>query len=617
MAKKNNNNDNWIIGSISLIFLVFIIFYKYINVDKTKQNKYEYDDDDDDNNNKNITQNNIIITDNNPVQLQKQNIIDIDETFTKYLNFKTLDNLYEYFDNIPRLDVSLNYLDIDLNLPNKVLLELYNDLLLSIPIKIKNKIINCQTQINNKLLIKQNVLCILSQFFYWWIEEINIPENNSIIEKNMLLILLILFLINDDKNNIKDIVKYNSNDKTVEFISSNFKQLLENVLNVNINTYIKFDNNKQYHREFLVQNEKDQNYFIDKIKKKVNNSYTTLQKYPTIKIRTTNELNININYLNSNLNNNISFDDLIRYLFPINIQINKIYNKLNIFNKSINYNIFSKDDTDNLKKQIISILNQLNIFNYTILEVYNKAKIVEIKKNYNQFIDTSNNIYKKTICTTEYKPVCSINNITYNNKCEAKNIKILYNRPCDKDYILINDNKNDPNTIILDHNRMLILQNLPNSIKNNIKHMSDCSSNIDYVCGINNQTYDNSCKANVAILHKGKCNTIEEDSKNKSKAIASFKESLNNIKNIIHDINKIQEKFFIIIKKYNETNNNKQIFDSNIILPNTISITYFIQILKKLFILSRSSVNTNCNCIYDDIYDYKFVHTDYITNYLI
>jgi hypothetical protein len=546
MAKKNNN-DNWIIGSITLIFLVFIIFYKYINIYKAKKNKYEYDDNNN-NNNKNIKQNNIIIIDSNPIQLQKQNILDIEQTFTKYLNLESLDNLYEHFNNNHSLDVSLNYLDIDLNLSNKVLLELYNELLLTIPIKIKNKIVKCQIQVNNKLLIKQNVLCILSQFYYWWIEEINIPENNSIIEKNMLLILLILFLINDDKNHIKDIVKYNSNDKTVEFVSPNFKQFLENVLNVNINKYInkdfKLNNIKQYHREFCVQNEKDQNYFIDQIKKKVNNSYATLQKYPTIKIKSTN--NLNINNLNSNLNDNISFDDLIRYLFPINIQINKIYNKLNIFNKSINNNIFSKDDTVDLKKKIISILNQLDIFNYKILEVYNKAKIVEIKKNYNQYIDTSNNIYKKTICTTEYKPVCGINNITYNNKCEANNIKILYNRPCDKDYI-INDNKNDPNTIIPNHNpiipnqnNMLISQILPNSTKNNIKHMSDCPSNIDYVCGINNQTYDNSCKANVVLLHKGKCNTIEEDLKNKSKAIASFKISLNNIKNIINDINNIQ-----------------------------------------------------------------------------
>ena len=133
MAKKNNNNDNWIIGSISLIFLVFIIFYKYINIYKTKKNKYEYDDD---NNNKNITQNNIIIIDSNPIQLQKQNILDIEQTLTKYLNLETLDNLYEHFNNNPRLDVSLNYLDIDLNLSNIVLLELYNELLLTIPIKI-------------------------------------------------------------------------------------------------------------------------------------------------------------------------------------------------------------------------------------------------------------------------------------------------------------------------------------------------------------------------------------------------------------------------------------------------------------------------------------------------
>jgi hypothetical protein len=611
MAK--NNNNTWVIGSIFLIFIVFIIFYKYINIDKTKQNKYEYDDNDEDdyndnnNNNKNITQNNIIITDNNPIQLQKQNIIDIEQTFTKYL-----DNLYEHFDNIPRLDVSQN-------LPNKVLLELYNELLLTIPITLKNKIINCQTQINNKLLIKQNVLCILSQFFYWWMEEINIPENNSIIEKNILLILLILFLINDDKIHIKDIVKYNSNNKTVEIVSSNFKQLLENVLNVNINKDFNFDNYRQYHLEFFVQNEKDQIYFIDNIKKKINNSYATLQKYPTIKIKSTNNLIININNLNSYLNDNISFDDLARYLFPINVQINKIYNKLNIFNKSINYNIFSKDDADNLKNKINSIFNQLNIFNYNILEVYNKTKIVEIKKKYDSLTDTSNNIYNKTICTSVYKPVCGINNITYNNKCEAeaRNIKILYNRPCDKDYILINDNRNDQNTIIPNSNSMLIQQILPNLTKNNNKNMSDCSSNIDYVCGINNQTYDNSCKANVVVLHKGKCNTIEEDLKNKYKAIASLKKSLNNIKNIMNDINNIQKKCFNIIKTYNETNNNKQMFNSEIVLPNTISITYFIQILKKLFILSRSSVNTNCNCIYDEKYDYKFIHTDYITNYLI
>jgi hypothetical protein len=592
-----------------LVFIVFIIFYIYININKTKQNKYEYDDDNYDDN-KNTTQNNIIITDNNPIQSQKQNIIDIEQTLTKYL-----DNLYEHFDNTPSLNINLN-------LPNKILLELYNELLLTIPITLKNKIINCQTQINNKLLIKQNVLCILSQFFYWWIEEINIPENNSIIEKNILLILLILFLINDDKIHIKDIVKYNSNNKTVEIVSSNLKKLLENVLNVNINKYInkdfKSDNARQYHLEFFVKNEKDQKYFIDTIKKTVDNSYAKLQKYPTIKIRSTKDLIININYLNSYLNDNISFDDLSRYLFSINVQINKIYNKLNIFNKSINYNIFSKNDADNLKNKIISIFDQLNTFNYKILEVYNKTKIVEIKKTYDSIIDTSNNIYKNTICNTEYKPVCGINNITYNNKCEARNIKILYNRPCDKDYILINDNRNDQNTIIPNNNNsMLITQILPNSTKNNIKQTSDCSSNIDYVCGINNQTYDNSCKANVVILHKGKCNTIEEDSKNKSKAIASLKKSLNNIKNIINDINKIQEKCFNIIKTYNETNNNKLIFDSNIILPDTIPITYFIQILKKLFILSRSSVNTSCNCIYDNIYDFKFVHTDYITNYLI
>lgn len=265
------NNDKWfIIGG--LILLGFIIFYRYIyitlyniymNINKTKQNEYDYDDDDDNN----IKQNNIIIIDNDLIELQNSNIKDIDNILTKYLNIEAFNTL-NTLNNISSLDVNFNVLDISENLPNNTLLELYNHLLLTIPVKLKNKLINCQSEINNKLLIKQNVLCILSQFFYWWIEENIIPVNNSIIETNMLLILLILFLINDDKINIKDIIKYNSNDKTITFISSNLKKLVENVLNISIEIDVINDKTKQYHNSFIVQNKKDQNNLIDIIKKK-------------------------------------------------------------------------------------------------------------------------------------------------------------------------------------------------------------------------------------------------------------------------------------------------------------------------------------------------------------
>jgi hypothetical protein len=612
MAK--NNNRWFIICGLILIFffIIFLIFYRYINItlynkymniDTTKQNEYDYDYDDYDENN--IKQNNIIIIDNDLIELQKTNVNDIDRTLTKYLNLDTFDtsnNLYEHFDSITSFDVSINVLDINENLPDNTLSELYSDLLLTIPITLKNKLINCQSEINNKLLIKQNVLCILSQFFYWWIEEIIIPENNSIIEKNMLLIILILFLINDEKINIKDIINYNSNDKTVTFVSSNLKKLLENVLNITINTDFINDKIKTYQKTFLVQNEKDQNNFIDIIKKNVINSYIELQKNPTIKIKSTNNLITNINYLNSNLNDDMSFDELTSNLFSMNIEINKIFNKLNVLNRLINNNIFIKNDATELRNKIKSIIVQLKNINSKIIEVNNKIKIIEIKRLYKYEVDTSQN----TLCTREYKPVCGINNITYNNNCEARknNVKILYNGACNKDDILIKENNNGNGNV--------------RSIKDNIEHMTDCSSNIDYVCGINNQTYDNSCKANVTILHKGRCNTIEEDSNNKSNAINSFKESLNNIKNIIPEINNIQKKIFDIIKEYNNRYDKEKYLNyTKIILPDTISITYLIKILKKLFILSRSSVNTSCNCMYDENYDFKFVHTDYIANYLI
>lgn len=595
------NNDKWfIIGG--LILLGFIIFYRYIyitlyniymNINKTKQNEYDYDDDDDNN----IKQNNIIIIDNDLIELQNSNIKDIDNILTKYLNIEAFNTL-NTLNNISSLDVNFNVLDISENLPNNTLLELYNHLLLTIPVKLKNKLINCQSEINNKLLIKQNVLCILSQFFYWWIEENIIPVNNSIIETNMLLILLILFLINDDKINIKDIIKYNSNDKTITFISSNLKKLVENVLNISIEIDVINDKTKQYHNSFIVQNKKDQNNLIDIIKKKIINCYKELQKNPTIKIKSTNNLIININYLNINLNNDMSFDELTNNLFSTNVEINKIYNKLNVLNNLINNNIFTKDDAIELRNKIKSIIDKLKIFNNKTIEVNNIIKIIEIKKLYKYEIDASEN----TLCTQEYKPVCGINNITYNNICEANknNIKILYNRACSKDDILIKENNNT------------------HSIKDIVENMTDCSSNIDYVCGINNQTYDNSCKANVIILHKGKCNTIEEDTNNKLKAISYFKESLNNIKDIIPEIDNIQKKIFDIIKEYNNKNDKEEYLNyTNIILPDTISITYLIKILKKLFILSRSSVNTSCNCMYDKNYDFKFVQTDYIANYLI
>jgi hypothetical protein len=591
MAKKDYT---WVIicGIIFFISIVIIYNYNYYIINRpkkinTKKNKYEYDDDE-----TNIKQNNTKITDDNPFEFQKENVIDIDKTLIKYLNFEITDNLDE------RLYSIYN------TIPNKVLVELYNDLLLTIPHTLKNKLL-CQSQITNKLLIKQNVLCILSQFFYWWIDEDNIPENNSIIEKNMLLILLILFLINDDKINMKDIMKYNSNDKTVEFVSSNLKKLLENVLNININTYVnkyfKLEKIKQYQTEFFVKNEQYQKDIIDKIKKNINNINTKLQKYPKIKIKSADILISSINYLNSNLNDNISFDELTNKLFSMNIEINKIYNKLNVFNRSINNNnIFTNNDTVKFRNKIKIIIDQLKNIHNKSIEVINTAKILEIKKSY----DVSKNI----ICTQEYKPVCGVNNITYNNLCKAEkiNIKILYNRACDK--IIENVYQN---TIISNS------QILPNTKE----PIADCSSNIDYVCGVNNITYNNTCKAekiNIEVLHKGKCNTIEEDSNNKSKAISSFKELLNNIKNIITEINIIQKQIFNIIIKYNETNDKEEdLFDSKIILPDTISISYLIKILKKLFILSRSSVNTYCNCIYDEKYDFNFVHADYITNYLI
>jgi hypothetical protein len=585
MAKKDNT---WLIIG-GLIFLGFIIFFgyfhitlykKYMNNNKTTQNEYEYDNDDVNN----IKNNNIKIIDDNPIELQKENVIDIDKMLIKYLEFKNTYNLYNHF----------NDLDTSENLPNETLIELYNDLILTIPKTLKNKLI-CQTQINNKLLIKQNVLCILSRYFYWWIEEINIPENNSIIEKNMLLILLILFLINDDKDNIKDIIKYNSNDKTVEFVSSNLKQLLENILNVNINKYVntdfKLNTMKQYHKEFLIKNEQYQKNIINNIKKNVKNNNTKLQKYPTIKMKSTYILVSIIKYLNDN----ILFDELTNKLFYMNIEINKIYNKLNVLSKSINNNnIFTNNDDTKLRNKIKIIIDQLKNIRDKSIEVINKAKILEMKRIY----DAS----KNTICTREYKPVCGVNNITYNNLCEAGNIKILYNRACDKNIDNVYQN------VILDNTKEQI----------DIKTI-DCSSNINYVCGVNNITYNNSCEAgNIKILHEGNCNTIEEDLKNKSKAISSLKESLKNIKKIIADINNIQKTIFNIIKKYNETKNKEEyLFDSKIILPDTISITYLIQILKKLFILSRSNVNTSCNCIYDEKYDFKFVHSDYITNYLI
>jgi hypothetical protein len=576
---QNDNTWSIIGGCIFFIFIVVITYYIYFKNTKknstniTQQNKYDDDEYE--------YKNNIKIIDNNPIELLKENVIDIDKTLIKYLNFENTDDLYEQFDSI------------------KVLVELYNDLLLTIPQSLKNKLI-CQSQITNKLLIKQNVLCILSQFFYWWIEEINIPENNSIIEKNMLLILLILFLINEDKINMKDIMKYNSNDKTVRFVSSNLKQILENVLNININKYVnknfKLDKIKQYHKEFLVKNEQHQNDIIDKIKKNVKNSNTNLQKNPTIKIKSTKILISIINYLNSNLNDNISFDELTNKLFSMNIEINKIYNKLNVLFRSINNNFFTNNEVIELRNKIKIIIDQLKNIHNKSIEVINTAKILEIKKLYD--------VSKNTICTQEYKPVCGVNNITYNNICEAGNIKILYNRACDKDKNIDNVYKY---TI------------LPNTKEQIYQKTIDCSSNIDYVCGVNNITYNNSCVAgNIKVLHKGKCNTIEEDSNNKLKAISSFKESLNNIKDTITEINNIQEKIYNIIKEYNDKNDKEQyLFDSNIILPDTLSITYLIKILKKLFILSRSSVNTTCNCIYDEKYDFKFVHTDYITNYLI
>jgi hypothetical protein len=592
MAKKDNT---WVIisGIIFFISIVVILYYSYYIINRpkkinTKQKEYEYEYEYDDETN--IKQDNTKITDDNPFEFQKENVIDIDKTLIKYLNFEITDNLYERFDTIND------------TIPNKVLVELYNDLLLTIPQTLKNKLI-CQSQITNKLLIKQNVLCILSQFFYWWIEENNIPENNSVIEKNMLLILLILFLINDDKINIKDIMKYNSNNKTMEFVSSNLKKLLENVLNVNINKYVnkyfKLETIKQYQKEFLTKNEQYQKDIIDKIKKNVNNSNTKLQKYPKIRIKSADILISNINYLNSNLNDKLSFDELTNKLFSMNIEIIKIYNKLNLFSRSINNNnIFTNNDAVEFRNKIKIILDQLKNIHNKSIEVINKAKILEIKKSY----DISKNI----ICTQEYKPVCGVNNITYNNLCKAGNIKILYNRACDK----IIDNVYQ-NTIISNS------QNLPITKE----PITDCSSNIDYVCGVNNITYNNTCKAekiNIKVLHKGKCNTIEEDSNNKSKAISSFKESLNDSKDIITQINIIQKQIFNIIKKYNEINDKEEkLFDSNIILPDTISISYLIKILKKLFILSRSNVNTYCNCIYDEKYDFNFVHADYITNYLI